>query len=58
MQSDNQSKDAFKRQLPPDLLAVLAARKPKAEELQVHAWQPSLFGRFVEMFAGGKQRAR
>jgi hypothetical protein len=57
MQSESQTQEAFKRQLPPDLLAVLATKKPKADELQVHAWQPSLFGRFVGMLAG-KQRAR
>ncbi len=51
-----QAKNSFKHQLHPDLLAVIATRKPKVEEMRMDSWRPSLFGRVVELFAGRRAR--
>ncbi len=56
MPIEPQPKMSFKQQLHPDLQAVLAARKPKMDELRMDPWKPSLIGRFVELFAGKRGR--
>jgi len=56
MQTDKQTKDAFRQQVHPELLAVLASRSLRKDELRVDSWQPSLIGRFVGIFGGKRAR--
>jgi len=56
MTAETQTKDSFKHQLHPELLSVLAARKPPTEVMRIDGWKPSLIGRVVELFAGKRPR--
>lgn len=49
--------DTEKFSLPPDLLAEVSRRVPaKRDDFRVDGWKPSLFGRLMELLAGGKRR--
>jgi hypothetical protein len=56
MTAETQTKDSFKQQLHPELLSVLAARKPPTEAMRIDGWKPSLIGRMVELFAAKRPR--
>jgi len=53
MRPDTGETGAFRLHLPPDLLAASTrAHGEKRDNLHVEGWQPSLFGRLLEMLTG------
>lgn len=56
MQAETGSTEAFKRQIPADLLAELKARGPQRAAMPRDLWQPSLIGRMLERLVPRKGR--
>jgi hypothetical protein len=57
MQSDSSPTGTFELKLPKDLLQEAArAHGGRKDPMAVEGWQPSLIGRFMEMFAGNGKR--
>lgn len=55
-QIDPAATGSFQRLLPPDLVQeATRAHAGKGKDMQV-SWQPSLIGRFLELFAGRSSR--
>lgn len=56
MQSDPAATGSFQRLLPKDLVQEAArSHSGRRDDMQV-SWQPSLIGRFLELFAGRDRR--
>jgi len=56
MQSDPAATGSFQRLLPKDLVQEAArAHSGRSDDMRV-SWQPSLIGRFLELFAGRDRR--
>ena len=56
MQSENGATGTFKRQLPPDLLAVLQTKSPRKYAMPADLWQPSLIDRVLGLFIPRRAR--